>query len=157
SRCATPRASEPSRPPSVQGMGDGLRSAFAPRRRPGAALSSSTIMQVRELREGSRVAGVLSLRSVDVRRRREGEEYLKLTLANRTGVLPAVVLDNVAAARPVCRTGEAVHVVGAFSVPPPHGGRLVVEPIRRAEPGEYEVEALRDGPTRPVAQMEADL
>ena len=53
-------------------------------------------MQVRELREGSRVAGVLLLRSVDVRRRREGEEYLKLTLGNRTGILPAVVLDDVA-------------------------------------------------------------
>jgi 3'-5' exoribonuclease len=114
-------------------------------------------MQVRELREGSRVAGVLSLRSVDVRRRREGEEYLKLTLSNRTGVLPAVVLDNVAAARPVCRTGEAVHVVGGFSVHPSHGGRLVVEAIRRAEPAEYDPEALLDGPSRPIAQMEADL
>ena len=114
-------------------------------------------MQVRELREGSRVAGVLLLRSVDVRRRREGEEYLKLTLGNRTGVLPAVVLDSVAAARAVCRTGEAVHVVGAFSVHPTHGGRLVVEAIRRAEPGEYDPEVLLDGPSRPVAQMEADL
>jgi 3'-5' exoribonuclease len=114
-------------------------------------------MQVRELREGSRVAGVLLLRSVDVRRRREGEEYLKLTLGNRTGVVPAVVLDNVAAARPVCHSGDAVHVVGGFSVHPTHGGRLVVEAIRRAEPGEYDPDALLDGPQRPVAQMEADL
>ncbi len=114
-------------------------------------------MQVRELREGTRVAGVLLLRSLDVRRRREGEEYLKLTLSNRTGVLPAVVLDNVAAARAVCRSGEPVHVAGAFSVHPSHGGRLVVEAIRRADPGEYDSEALLDGPTRPVEQMEADL
>jgi 3'-5' exoribonuclease len=114
-------------------------------------------MQVRELREGSRVAGVLLLRSLDVRRRREGEEYLKLTLSNRTGVVPAVVLDNVAAARAVCRSGEPVHVAGAFSVHPSHGGRLVVEAIRRADPGEYDCEALLDGPTRPVEQMEADL
>ena len=114
-------------------------------------------MQVRELREGSRVAGVLLLRSLDVRRRREGEEYLKLTLSNRTGVLPAVVLDNVAAARAVCRTGEPVHIAGTFSVHPSHGGRLVVEAIRCAEPGEYDAEALIDGPIRPAAQMEADL
>ncbi len=77
---------------------------------------------------------MLLLRAVDVRRRREGEEYLKLTLGNRTGVLPAVVLDDVAAARGVCRTGEAVHVVGVFSVHPTHGGRLVVEAVRHAEP-----------------------
>jgi 3'-5' exoribonuclease len=114
-------------------------------------------MQVRELREGSRVAGVLLLRSVDVRRRREGEEYLKLTLGNRTGILPAIVLDDVAAARPVCRTGQIVHVVGVFSVHPTHGGRLVVEAIRHAETDEYDREAILDGPTRPAASMEADL
>jgi 3'-5' exoribonuclease len=114
-------------------------------------------MQVRELREGSRVAGVLLLRGVDVRRRREGDEYLKLTLGNRSGILPAVVLDDVAAARAVCRTGEVVHVVGVFSVHPTHGGRLVVEGVRRAEPDEYDPDAVLDGPARPAAQMEADL
>ena len=114
-------------------------------------------MQVRELREGSRVAGVLLLRSVDVRRRREGEEYLKLTLGNRTGILPAVVLDDVAEARTACRAGEVVHVVGVFSVHPTHGGRLVVEAVRRAEPDEYDPDVVLDGPSRPAAQMEADL
>jgi 3'-5' exoribonuclease len=114
-------------------------------------------MQVRELREGSRVAGALLLRGVDVRRRREGEEYLKLTLGNRTGVVPAVVLDGVTAARAACRTGEVVHVVGTFSVHPTHGGRLVVEAIRRAETDEYDPDLVLEGPVRPAAQMEADL
>jgi 3'-5' exoribonuclease len=100
---------------------------------------------------------VLLLRSLDVRRRREGEEYLKLTLSNRTGVVPAVVLDNVAAARGVCRAGEPVHVAGTFSVHPTHGGRLVVEAMRRAEPAEFDPDVLLDGPTRPAEQMEADL
>ena len=100
---------------------------------------------------------MLLLRSVDVRRRREGEEYLKLTLGNRTGVLPAVVLDGVAAARAVCQTGQIVYVVGVFSVHPSHGGRLMVEAIRHAEADEYDPEAILDGPTRPAAQMEADV
>jgi 3'-5' exoribonuclease len=100
---------------------------------------------------------VLLLRAVDVRRRREGEEYLKLTLGNRTGILPAVVLEDVADARAVCRAGEVVHVAGVFSVHPVHGGRLVVEDVRRAEPDEYDPDIVLDGPIRPVVQMEADL
>ncbi len=94
---------------------------------------------------------------MDVRRRREGDEYLKLTLGNRTGVLPAVVLSDVEAAREVCRTGQPVHVDGVFSVHPTHGGRLLVEGVRQAEPEEYDPDTLLDGPTRPAAQMEADL
>ena len=94
---------------------------------------------------------------MDVRRRREGDEYLKLTLGNRTGILPAVVLTDVDAAREVCRTGQAVHVDGVFSVHPTYGGRLLVEGVRRAEPEEYDPDTLLDGPTRPAAQMEADL
>lgn len=94
---------------------------------------------------------------MDVRRRREGDEYLKLTLGNRTGILPAVVLTDVDAAREVCRTGQAVHVDGVFSVHPTYGGRLLVEGVRRAEPEEFDPDTLLDGPTRPAAQMEADL
>jgi 3'-5' exoribonuclease len=115
------------------------------------------MMQIRELREGSRVASVLMLRGVDVRRRREGDEYLKLMLGNRSGILPAVVLGDVESAREVCRTGQPVHVEGVFSVHPTYGGRLLVEAVRPAVPGEYDPADLVDGPTRPAAQMEADL
>ena len=38
---------------------------------------------------------------------------------------------------------------GAFSVHPTHGGRLVVEAIRRAEPDEYDPDLVLDGPIRP--------
>jgi 3'-5' exoribonuclease len=113
--------------------------------------------QVRELREGSRVESVLMLRAVDVRRRRDGDEYLKLTLANRSGVLPAVVLSDVEPAREVCRAGQAVHVAGVFSMHPTHGGRLVVDSVRPAVAGEYDPDDLIDGPMRPAVQMEADL
>ena len=97
------------------------------------------------------------LRAVDVRRRRDGDEYLKLTLGNRSGILPAVVLSDVESAREVCRAGQPVHVDGVFSVHPSYGGRLVVEAVREAVAGEYDHESLLDGPTRPPAQMEADL
>ena len=86
-------------------------------------------MQVRELQDGCQIATALVVRSTEVRRRREGDEYLKLTLGDRTGSVPAVVLDAVAEARAVCRTGEVVHVTGSFSVHPQYGGRVLVEEL----------------------------
>jgi 3'-5' exoribonuclease len=114
-------------------------------------------MHVRELQDGSRVTTALVVRSTEVRRRREGDEYLTLTLGDRTGSVPAVVFEAVAEAREVCRTGEIVHVTGSFSVHERHGGRLVIEAVRPAQNGDYRPEDLTDGPARPAAQMEADL
>ena len=114
-------------------------------------------MHVRELQEGCQIATALVVRSAELRRRREGDQYLKLTLGDRTGNVSAVVLDGVVEARQVCRTGEVVHVTGIFSVHPRYGGRLVVQAVRDARDSEYALEDLIDGPPRPATQMEADL
>jgi 3'-5' exoribonuclease len=114
-------------------------------------------MHVRELQDGCRIASALLVRGAEVRRRHDGGEYLQLTLGDRTGSVPAVVLDRVYAARPLCQAGAVVHVAGTFSVHPRFGGRLVVDLVRLAEDGEYEPAQLIDGPARPAAQMEADL
>jgi 3'-5' exoribonuclease len=115
-------------------------------------------MHVRELQDGCEIATALLVRSAEVRRRREGDEYLRLTLGDRTGSVAAVVLDDVEAARAVCRPGAIVHVTASFSVHPRFGGRLLVEAVSPvAADDDDETEHAIDGPARPVAQMEADL
>jgi 3'-5' exoribonuclease len=114
-------------------------------------------MQVRELQDGCWIDTALLVRGAEARRRREGGEYLKLTLSDRTGTVPAVVLDEVDAARAVCGAGEVVHVIGSFETHPRFGGRIVVEAVRPAGDGEYELQHLLDGPAHPPAQMESDL
>jgi 3'-5' exoribonuclease len=114
-------------------------------------------MQVRQLQDGSRVDAVLRVRDVEIRRRRDGDEYLKLTLADRTGTLPAVVLDGVSDAGEACRAGNVVHVAGSFSIHARFGPRLLIETIRGARAGEYDRDDLVDGPPRSADQLEADL
>ena len=114
-------------------------------------------MQVREFQDGCRIETPLLVRGVETRRRREGDEYLKLSLADRTGSAPAVVLERVDAARAACTAGAVVHMTGRFETDPRFGARIVVEEIRPAADGEYERAHLLDGPVHPVAQMESDL
>jgi 3'-5' exoribonuclease len=114
-------------------------------------------MQVREFQDGCRIDTALVVRGVETRRRREGTEYLKLTLGDRTGSVPAVVLEDVEAAREVCTAGAVVQVIGTFETHPRFGARVKVTEFRAAADGEYERDHLVDGPARPVAQMEADL
>jgi len=114
-------------------------------------------MFVRELQDGCDVEQVLLVREVELRRRRGGGEYLKLTLADRTGTLAAVVWDGGAELSPIARPGLAVRVSGCYSVHARYGPQLVVTSLRVASENEYESADLHDGPPRAVGQMEADL
>jgi len=114
-------------------------------------------MRVREFIDGCDIAQPLVVRQVEVRRRRDGAEYLKLALGDRTGSVVAMVWDEVAHVRELCRPGEIVHVSGRYSVHPRYGAQLGLQALRSAVDGEYDVDDLVDGPPRSPDQMEADL
>jgi 3'-5' exoribonuclease len=99
----------------------------------------------------------LLVRDAQRRALREGGELLRLTLGDRTGAMPAVVLEDVDAAQQVCRTGEVVHVTGTLVEHERYGRRVEVSAVRPAAEGEYDRHELVDGPARPAATMEADL
>jgi 3'-5' exoribonuclease len=114
-------------------------------------------MKVREFADGIDVAQALVVRDAEVRTRRDGSEYLKLQLGDRTGNVETVIREQVAEIRELCRCGEVVHVSGRFSVHPRFGPQLAVHAIRRPEPHEFAREELVDGPARSADQMETDL
>ncbi len=114
-------------------------------------------MKVREFADGSEIAQALLVRDVEVRRRRDGGDYLKLMLGDRTGTIPAMIWDGVEQARELCRPGEVVHTTGRFSIHPRFGPQLAVQRVRPAAGHEYESEDVHDGPARAADQMEADL
>jgi 3'-5' exoribonuclease len=114
-------------------------------------------MHVNQLTDGQDIDIVLLVRDREVRTKRDGSEYLKLGLADRTGSVAAVISDDVAAVGEVCEKGCAVRVAGRFRVHPRYGAQIAVRALRAAEPHEVDPDALTDGPPRSAAQMEADL
>jgi 3'-5' exoribonuclease len=114
-------------------------------------------MKVRDFADGSEVAQALFVRAAEVRVRRDGGEYLKLMLGDRSGSLTAIVRDDVASAREVCLPGAIVHATGLFSIHPRYGPQLAVHSVRTAGRREYALDDLIDGPARDPEQMEADL
>jgi len=112
---------------------------------------------VRDFTDGQDLDLVLLVREVEVRRKRDGEEFLKVTLADRSGAVGAMVWEGVAQVRELCVHGRPVRVVGRFTVHPRYGAQLTPCALRPAEEGTYDPAALLDGPPRPAAAMEADL
>src|SRR5215213_5103242 len=95
------------------------------------------LVRVRELNAGQEIDQVLMVRASEAR---------KLVLGDRTGTLEAAPRTDVA-------PGMCVRVSGRVEP----RNRLQVDALRVAEPGEYALEELLDGPRIPVERMEADL
>jgi 3'-5' exoribonuclease len=114
-------------------------------------------MQVREFLDGREVAQALLVREAEARTRRDGGEFLKLMLGDRSGCVPAMIWDGVAEARDMCLPGAVVFVSGRFNVHPRFGPQLTIQGLRAAREEEYVRDQLLDGPNRTADQMEDDL
>jgi 3'-5' exoribonuclease len=112
---------------------------------------------VRDLTDGLQIDQVMLVKDVEPRRRRDGAEFLKLTLGDRTGSVGAMVWEGVAEARAVARAGTPVHVSGRYAVHARYGAQIALRSLGEAAPGSYEEAELLDGPPRPADAMEADL
>ncbi|MDX6643300.1 MAG: 3-5 exoribonuclease, partial [Solirubrobacteraceae bacterium] len=126
-------------------------------RNPSAPTSIFERMFVREFEDGQAVSQVMLVRALEIRRKRDGVEYLKLMLGDRTGVVPAVMWDAPAELASDAPPGSAVLVGGRFAQHPRYGPQLTVSELRPARPGEYVPDDLVDGPARSADQLEDDL
>ena len=120
------------------------------REAPGARL-------LRELSDGDQVAGAFVVRERERRQKRNGEDFLRVVLADKTGTVPAIAWEGVAECFEVCAPGAIVLVSGNFSIHPQFGRQIKLVAVRAAGPGEYDAEQLAEGPERAVELLEADL
>jgi 3'-5' exoribonuclease len=109
------------------------------------------------LGDGDPVEGVFAVRERERRSRRDGEDWARLVLADRTGSVPAIAWDAVDECLDVAAPGAAVHLTGHYSVHPRYGAQVKVETIRAAVPGEYAEDELAEGSPMPVERLEEDL
>jgi 3'-5' exoribonuclease len=112
---------------------------------------------VRDLTDGQELDQVLLVRAVEVRAKRDGGQFLKLALGDRTGQLTAMVWDGVEQISALCRAGRPVHARGRYEVHPRWGAQLALRSLRDAAPGSFAFEDLVDGPPLPADTMEEDL
>jgi 3'-5' exoribonuclease len=124
-----------------------------------ASVLISTVERVliRELKDGSDIDQVLIVREAELRQKRDGEDYLRLTLGDRSGHVVAIVWEGIGEIAALARPGEFVHVVGRYAIHRRYGPQISLRGLRPPEPGSYMPEDLVDGPPRGADQMEADL
>jgi 3'-5' exoribonuclease len=114
-------------------------------------------MFVNELTDGAEIDQVLLVRESERRSRRDGGDYLRLQLGDRTGAVVAMVWEELAEVERIAPTGSPVHVSGRYTVHPRFGPQINIRSLDVAQAGSYSLADLLDGPARGPEQMEADL
>ena len=114
-------------------------------------------MLINELTDGVEVDQVLLVRQLERRPRRDGGDYLRLLLGDRTGAVAAMVWDGLEQTEALARPGEPVHVRGRYCVHPRFGPQFNLRELAAAESGSYSPSDLLAGPPREAGQMERDL
>jgi 3'-5' exoribonuclease len=112
---------------------------------------------VRDLAEGDDVAGAFVVRERDRRTRKNGDDFIRLVIADRTGSIEAVAWEAVEECFDCTAPGSIVFVEGRFSVHPQYGSKITLKAIRGARPDEYDDDDLAEGPAVSVEQLEAEL
>jgi 3'-5' exoribonuclease len=112
---------------------------------------------LRDLEDGQRVQGVYAIRGRELRRKRNGEPWLRLSVGDATGSAEAVCWEDAEALYAVCRTGTVIFVNGVFEVSERWGAKIKIAKLREAAPDEYDTDQLAAESEVSVERLEGDL
>ena len=110
-----------------------------------------------ELEDGQRVSGVYAVRERELRRKRNGEPWLRLSVGDATGTAEAVCWEEAETHYALCCTGSPVFVSGVFEISERWGAKIKVSAIREAELHEYATEDLAAESEVSAEELEAKL
>jgi 3'-5' exoribonuclease len=114
-------------------------------------------MLLSEFTDGIEIDQVLMVREVERRSRRDGGEYLRLQLGDRTGAVVCMVWEELVEVEELARSGAALRVSGRYTVHPRFGPQINLRSLEAAVPGSFDAKDLIDGPAREVEQMEGEV
>jgi 3'-5' exoribonuclease len=112
---------------------------------------------LRDLAEGDLVRGAFAVRERARLSRRNGDDFLKLVVADRTGTVEAVAWEDVDECFECTAPGGVVFLEGPFSVHPQYGAKITLKSIRAAAEEEYDATDLIEGSPVPVEHLEQAL
>jgi 3'-5' exoribonuclease len=118
---------------------------------------ASVRIALRDLEDGQRVRGVYAVRERELRRKRNGEPWLRLSVGDASGAAEAVCWEDAEARYARCASGTAVFITGVFETSERWGAKIKIAELREAEVGEYDADDLAPESQVSPEELEADL
>jgi 3'-5' exoribonuclease len=116
-----------------------------------------TRVSLRDMEDGQQVEEVFAVRERELRKRKNGDSWLRLSLCDATGTAEAVAWDDAEALYALAAPGAAVRIAGAFEISERWGSKIKIAALRPAEPHEYNQGDLSPESEISFGRLEADL
>ncbi|MDQ3728785.1 MAG: HD domain-containing protein [Actinomycetota bacterium] len=114
-------------------------------------------MFLTDLGDGDGVAAAFAVRERNRLTRRNGDDFVKLILGDRTGTVEAVAWEAVDECFECSEPGSIVWIEGRFTIHARYGPKVTIDSVRLAEAGEYAEGDLLESSPIPVELLETDL
>jgi 3'-5' exoribonuclease len=112
---------------------------------------------IRDLTDGQEIEGMFLVSARSLRRRKNGDPFLTLTLRDRTGTMAAVCWEDASSLGEIAEVGAVVGVTGRFEMHQRWGAQLTVQGMVAAKEGEYRLGDLVETAPVDADKMESDL
>ena len=112
---------------------------------------------LRDLEDGQRVHGVYAVRERELRRKRNGDPWLRLSVGDASGTAEAVAWEEAEARYALAAPGTPVFVTGIFEMSERWGAKIKLAELREAQVDEYSAEELAAESEASLELLEADL
>ncbi|MBA3866884.1 MAG: HD domain-containing protein [Solirubrobacterales bacterium] len=124
---------------------------------PAAEVEELARVALRDCEDGQRVRGVYAVRERELRRKRNGEPWLRLSVGDATGTAEAVCWEDAEALYAMAAKGSPIHVTGVFEVSERWGAKIKIAALREAEAHEFATEDLAAESAVSIDLLETDL
>ncbi|MEZ5076298.1 MAG: HD domain-containing protein [Solirubrobacterales bacterium] len=112
---------------------------------------------LRDLLDGQRLRGVYAVRERELRRKRNGDPWLRLVVGDASGTAEAVSWEDAEVLYALCEPGAAVHLAGSFEQSERWGAKIKLSGLRAAEPGEFDPAELAPASAVDAERLEAEM
>jgi len=114
-------------------------------------------VDLKTLEGGQTVRGCYAVRERELKRKKNGDPWLRLVLADASGSVEAVRWDDPEPLFEVCVPGAVVSVLGQYEVSDRWGSKIKLTGLKEAKEGEYDADRLAPSSPFPVDFLEDGL
>jgi 3'-5' exoribonuclease len=117
----------------------------------------SARVPLRDLEDGQRVKGIYAVRERELRRKRNGEPWLRLVLGDASGTAEAVAWEDAETLYALAAPGTAVEVGGVFEMSERWGAKIKLSGLGEAAPDSFDPTDLAAGSEVSFEDLEGKL